>query len=55
MDRNAIRKSENEGNLKLDVNLESRFKPNREQKKLTKLLGQLTPPASGHAVLGMTR
>ena len=34
--RNEIKKSENEGVLKLDVNPESMYKQNRGQKKLTK-------------------
>lgn len=45
MGRNEIKKSENEGVLKLDVNPESMYKQNRGQKKLTKQHMAASTPA----------
>lgn len=51
MDRNEIKKSENDGVLKLDVNPESMYKQNRGQKKLTKQHMAASTSCSGHTVL----
>ena len=51
MGRNEIKKSENEGVLKLDVNPESMYKQNRGQKKLTKQHMAASTSCSGHTVL----
>lgn len=51
MDRNEMKKSENEGVLKLDVDPESMYKRNRGQKKLTKQHMAASTSRSGHTVL----
>ena len=51
VDRNEIKKSENDGVLKLDVNPESMYKQNRGQKKLTKQHMAASTSCSGHTVL----